>query len=126
MAGYQNPHKELDSQIEALMRCETLSENEVKALCEKAREILAEESNVTTVRAPVTVCGDIHGQFADLLELFRIGGQCPDTNYLFMGACCSSLPALHTITRTIISLGLHCTLMGRKGRARMKGAVAAC
>ncbi|XP_069119666.1 serine/threonine-protein phosphatase 6 catalytic subunit isoform X1 [Argopecten irradians] len=48
-------------------------------------ELLLEESNVQPVSTPVTVCGDIHGQFYDLMELFRTGGQAPDTNYIFMG-----------------------------------------
>lgn len=43
------------------------------------------EGNVQPVQSPVTVCGDVHGQFHDLVELFRIGGDLPDTNYLFMG-----------------------------------------
>ena len=43
------------------------------------------ESNVQSVTSPVTICGDVHGQFHDLIELFKIGGKCPETNYLFMG-----------------------------------------
>jgi serine/threonine-protein phosphatase 2A catalytic subunit len=77
--------KDLDGYIEQLMKCQPLLEDQVRALCEKAKEILANENNVQAVRCPVTVCGDIHGQFQDLLELFRIGGNSPDTNYLFMG-----------------------------------------
>jgi len=75
----------LDEQIERLRRCEYLKESEVKELCEKALEILAEESNVQRVQAPVTLCGDIHGQFYDLMELFQVGADVPETNYLFMG-----------------------------------------
>jgi serine/threonine-protein phosphatase 6 catalytic subunit len=44
-----------------------------------------EESNIQPVSSPVTICGDIHGQFWDLLELLRKGGQVPETSYIFMG-----------------------------------------
>ncbi|KAJ5924559.1 serine/threonine-protein phosphatase PP2A catalytic subunit [Penicillium verhagenii] len=75
----------LDGWIESLMTCKQLAEEDVRRLCDRAREVLQEESNVQPVKCPVTVCGDIHGQFHDLMELFRIGGPNPDTNYLFMG-----------------------------------------
>ena len=57
----------------------------LRVIWSQAREVLLEESNVQTIHAPVIICGDIHAQFHDLMEIFRIGGPCPDTNYLFMG-----------------------------------------
>ncbi|KAK7112195.1 hypothetical protein V1264_011684 [Littorina saxatilis] len=77
--------REVDGWIEQLMKCQKLPEEQVKKLCDKAKEVLSKESNVREVQCPVTVCGDIHGQMYDLLELFRIGGYPPDTNYLFLG-----------------------------------------
>ncbi|XP_022085364.1 serine/threonine-protein phosphatase 6 catalytic subunit-like [Acanthaster planci] len=71
--------------LELAKGCKYLPENDYKKLCEYVCELLLEESNVQPVSTPVTVCGDIHGQFYDLEELFRCGGQIPDTNYIFMG-----------------------------------------
>jgi serine/threonine-protein phosphatase PPG1 len=64
---------------------ELLSEENIRELCARGKEILIMESNVRQILPPVTVVGDIHGQFFDLLEIFRIGGNCPDTNYCFLG-----------------------------------------
>ena len=66
---------DLDRAIETLKSCRIIPEEDVKNLCNKAKEILLEEQNVHHVPIPATVVGDIHGQFYDLLELFDVGGQ---------------------------------------------------
>lgn len=76
---------DLNRQIEKCYDEKKLTELEIKELCNKAKEILIKEDNVQPVSAPVTICGDVHGQYHDLIELFCVGGNCPDTNYLFMG-----------------------------------------
>lgn len=77
-----------DKWIQQLMQCQHLSEPDIKLLCNKVRNILMEESNIQPVSSPVTICGDIHGQFWDLLQLLREGGSVPDTSYIFMGRAC--------------------------------------
>lgn len=59
------------------------------------------ESNVVHIAAPVTVVGDIHGQFFDMIEIFKIGGFCPDTNYLFLGTSC---PVAHGMAGTLMCM----------------------
>ena len=75
----------VDGWIEKVRKCEHLTESELKQLCDLVREILMEESNVQPVSSPVIVCGDVHGQFFDVLELFKQGGEIPHHNYVFMG-----------------------------------------
>lgn len=74
-----------DKWLEQLKELKCLAEDELKQLCEKAKEIFIEESNVQNVSAPVIICGDLHGQIYDLLELFKKGGEIPNSRYIFMG-----------------------------------------
>jgi hypothetical protein len=74
----------LDIWIAELENGRCISENDLKKLCNMVKLILIEEANVQKVASPVAICGDIHGQFYDLLELFRNGGPVPSTNYIFM------------------------------------------
>ena len=64
--------KEVEEWLESLYSCRILTAGGVRRLCEAAKEVLVQESNVTSVTSPVTVCGDVHGQFYDLMELFRL------------------------------------------------------
>ncbi|KAL5993368.1 hypothetical protein ACLOJK_014292 [Asimina triloba] len=76
---------DLDLWISKVKEGNHLMDNELQLLCEYVKDILIEESNVQPVNSPVTVCGDIHGQFHDLMKLFQTGGHVPETNYIFMG-----------------------------------------
>ncbi|GFY52726.1 hypothetical protein TNIN_147531 [Trichonephila inaurata madagascariensis] len=76
---------DIDKWVDIAKDCKYLPENDLKKLCDIVCDLLLEESNIQPVFTPVTVCGDIHGQFYDLEELFRTGGQLPDTNYIFLG-----------------------------------------
>ena len=62
-----------------------LSNECVIELLSKASELMKNEPNVLTVQAPMIVCGDIHGQFYDLLTIFDITKPTDNNTYLFLG-----------------------------------------
>eukprot|EP01107_Rhizomastix_libera_P000323 TRINITY_DN1057_c0_g1_i3.p1 TRINITY_DN1057_c0_g1~~TRINITY_DN1057_c0_g1_i3.p1 ORF type:complete len:500 (-),score=131.73 TRINITY_DN1057_c0_g1_i3:73-1572(-) len=62
-----------------------LSEDDVFTIARNANQIFANEPTLLTVDAPVTVVGDIHGQYYDLVKMFELGGPIQKTTYLFLG-----------------------------------------
>ncbi|KAF7305602.1 Serine/threonine-protein phosphatase [Mycena chlorophos] len=84
---------DLDSVIDRLVegrgnkpgRTVKLQEYEIQYLCTRSREIFMSQPMLLELEAPIHVCGDIHGQFSDLLRLFEYAGFPPEANYLFLG-----------------------------------------
>jgi len=62
-----------------------IPEGQIKSLCKMSREIFLSQSTLLELEAPIQICGDIHGQFQDLLRLLEYGGLPPESNYMFLG-----------------------------------------
>merc|ERR1711904_626787 len=62
-----------------------IPEGQVRALCTQNREIYIGQPSFLELEAPIKICGDVHGQYHDLLRLFEYGGFPPEANYLFLG-----------------------------------------
>ena len=62
-----------------------LTEGEIRGLCLKSREIFLTQPMLLELETPVKICGDIYGQYYDLLRLLKYGGFPPEANYLFLG-----------------------------------------
>lgn len=62
-----------------------LTQAEVLLLCRSVRQIFMEQPILLELKTPITICGDIHGQYHDLLRIFEICQYPPHTNYLFLG-----------------------------------------
>ena len=62
-----------------------MTEAEIKWLCNTSKEIFISQPVLLELEAPIKICGDVHGQFYDLLRILEFGGYPPDSNYLFLG-----------------------------------------
>lgn len=78
-------HIDVDECVSTLKKGELISENNIRKLCMLVTDDLIEENNVQPVSSPVTIVGDLHGQFFDFLTLLDVGGWPPETAYVFLG-----------------------------------------
>jgi len=62
-----------------------LARDIVEFLCSKGREVFRDQAMLLELDSPVKLCGDIHGQYHDLLRIFENAGFPPQANYLFLG-----------------------------------------
>ena len=62
-----------------------IKEDECNYVIDKAYGILEKEESLLKISAPLYICGDIHGQYYDLLRVFDILKYPPQSTFLFLG-----------------------------------------
>ncbi|CAP35614.2 Protein CBG18099 [Caenorhabditis briggsae] len=63
----------------------TVKEQDLMALCNLAKKSFLLQPVMVEVEAPIKVCGDVHGQYSDVIRLFNIARFPPHSNYIFLG-----------------------------------------
>lgn len=64
---------------------EFYSADNIKHICERSKEIFLSQPTLLELTGPITIVGDLHGQYIDLLRIFTHNGYPPESNYLFLG-----------------------------------------
>ena len=85
--------EKVDKIIQKLYRAEEenlrigllLESSEIKFLCNNVIKIFKEQNSCLKLESPINICGDLHGQFKDLLRIFDYVGEPGEQNYLFLG-----------------------------------------
>jgi serine/threonine-protein phosphatase PP1 catalytic subunit len=90
MKGDESPvevARRLDAIIQTMLKgtIPPLTDDEITWLCDTITPIFLAEPTLLELDGPINVCGDVHGQFKDLLRVFRAGHFTADTRYLFLG-----------------------------------------
>ena len=62
-----------------------ISEREVFTVIDKVYPLIEKEESMLELEPPIYICGDIHGQFYDLLRVFEIFKYPPESKFLFLG-----------------------------------------
>ena len=75
----------LQNVLDQIEKGEVIDEKVVVKILLKLMEVLYTEKNVLQLQSPIIICGDIHGQLDDLLQLFATAGDKTNQQFLFMG-----------------------------------------